>query len=87
MTLLALTTVLVYGYTAIPNAPDAVNRLLSSKGQQAPTQKTPEVEYPHSFMDRVVNYKLGHPGVCFKHYWLFSSLYQYIGATKLLKCH
>ena len=64
LTLLALTSVLIYGYTAIPNAGDAVNRLLSSKGTEKTEQKEPEIEEtPETFMNRVVNYKLGHPGV------------------------
>ena len=64
LTLLSLTSVLIYGYTAIPNAGDAVNRLLSSKGTEKTEQKEPEIEEtPETFMNRVVNYKLGHPGV------------------------
>lgn len=78
LTLMALTAVLVYGYTAIPDASDAVSRLLSSKGEST-NQKAVSAETgsEHSLVDKVVNYKLGHPGVSKFAYIFCKALAQY----------
>ncbi|KAL4231711.1 hypothetical protein ACF0H5_009287 [Mactra antiquata] len=54
VTMGTLLIVMIYGYSTIPDAPTAVMRLLSSKGE-AP-------ESADYFFGNIVNYKLGHPG-------------------------
>lgn len=50
---------MIYGYSAIPNAGTAVNRLLTSPGE-----KTRHAPTNYFFMGDEINYRLGHPGVC-----------------------